>query len=71
MATICRICSVIKGRPHKMSCNYSKYGQRVVWVDSISRGMVSQDYDYGFTYGDTSSSNSDTSSSGSCDSGGF
>jgi len=68
MATICRICKVGKGRAHKMSCNYSKYRQQVVWVDSYSGNTVSVDNDYG---SGSSCDTSSSSSSSSCDSGGF
>ncbi|WPH58238.1 hypothetical protein SEA_LUCKYSOCKE_118 [Streptomyces phage LuckySocke] len=75
MATVCRICRVAKGRSHKMSCNYSKYNQPVVWVDSFTNSVVSTDTG-SFAYYDSSpscdtSSYSYDSSSSSCDSGGF
>ncbi len=67
MATICRICKVGRGRPHKMSCNYSKYRQQVQWVDSVSGTTVGYDHDYG---NEGSWSCDTTSTDSSFDSGG-
>lgn len=75
MAAVCRICRVRRGRPHKFSCNYSKYRQEIQWVDNVSGAFVASDYDYGDTgsssYDSGSSYSSSDSSSSSCDSGGF
>lgn len=60
MAAICRICKVSRGRPHKFSCNYSKYRQQVQWVDNLTGNTVGYDYDYGMS--DTGSSCSSDSS---------